>query len=115
MIEGTWKDIMDCVFELDKEIVVIVGYADISDKYFKNLNEDSYWRLLGSGDDTSIVNSLNEWLCEVDCDGEYEFKAILKWGADYYLEVVHIEYNFIQTFIQREREYKLDNLFDLFE
>jgi predicted SprT family Zn-dependent metalloprotease len=64
---------------------------------------------------------MSEFVCDVDKDGEYEFKAVLKWvPGEYdergcstmrdYLEVEHIEFNLIQTFQQRERQSKLDEI-----
>lgn len=122
-----YKQILEDVLELDGKIVVIIGHADITNHaayhyYFKDLTNESFWRVIGRGDDNPILESLNEWQCDVDMEGEYEFKAVLRWeGADYdeygrctmssYLEVEHIEFNFIQTFKERERESKLNEIF----
>ena len=124
-MEGSWKDLMDYVFELDEEIAVIIGYSDIAHKegysslYFKDLTVDSFWKVIGRGDNESILESIVEWECDVDKEGEYEFKAILKYykgdysvGESGYWEIEHIEYNFIQTFLEREREHKLNEILD---
>ena len=121
-----WKDLMDYVFELDEEIGVIIGYSDIAHKegysslYFKDLTVDSFWKVIGRGDNESILQDvLEHWECDVDKEGEYEFKAILKYyKGDYsigemgYYEIVHIEYKFLQTFLERERESKLNEILD---
>ena len=123
-----YKQILEDVLELDERIVVVVGHADITNHaayhyYFKDLTSESFWRVIGRGDDNPILESLNEWQCDVDTEGEYEFKAVLRWeSADYdeygrctmssYLEVEHIEFNFIQTFKERERESKLNEIFN---
>lgn len=127
-----YKQILEDVLEIDERIVVIIGYADITNHasgitanhyYFKDLTSENFWRVIGRGDDDPILESLNEWECDVDCEGEYEFKAVLRWeSADYdeyghctmssYLEVEHIEFNFIQTFLQRERESKLNEILE---
>ena len=121
-----WKDLMDYVFELDEEIAVIIGYSDIAHKegysslYFKDLTVDSFWIVIGRCDNELILSdALEHWECDVDKEGEYEFKAILKYykgdysvGESGYWEIQHIEYNFIQTFLEREREIKLDTIFD---
>ena len=120
-MKENWKDIMDYVLELDEEIAVIIGYSDIAHKegysslYFKDLTIDSFWKVIGRGDNESIVESIVEWECDVDREGEYEFKSILKYykgdysvGESGYWEIEHIEFNFIQTFQQRERQEKLD-------
>lgn len=134
---------MEQVIEIDKDFVVVHGVSDITNKtectfengitkcfnlgfYFKDLKDDSFWKIIGRGENESVVESLNEFECDVEVEGEYEFKAILRWiPGDYdeygrctlrdYLEVEHIEFNLIQTFQQREREVKLNTLFDLFD
>ncbi len=124
-----WKDLMDYVFELDEEIAVIIGRSDISHKdgysslYFKDLAVDSFWTVIGRGDNELILrDALEHWECDVDKEGEYEFKAILKYykgdysvGESGYWEITHIEYKFIQTFLERERESKLEKIFDDFD
>jgi hypothetical protein len=72
---------------------------------------------MGRGDNESILECIREWDCDVDKEGEYEFKAILKYqkgdystGESGYWEVQHIEFNFIQTFLEREREWKLNEI-----
>ncbi len=125
-VKETWKDIMDYVFELDEEIAVIIGCSDIAHKdgysslYFKDLTVDSFWTVIGRGDNELILrDALEHWGCDVDKEGEYEFKAILKYykgdysvGESGHWEVQHIEFNFIQTFLERERECKLDKILD---
>jgi hypothetical protein len=91
------------------------------ERIFKDFNKDSFWVVMGRGTEELIVEAMSEYVCDVDRDGEYEFKAILKWiPGDYdergcptmrdYLEVEHIEFNLIQTFQQRERQSKLDEI-----
>ena len=123
-MKETWKDIMNYVLELDEEIAVIIGYSDIAHKegysslYFKDLTVDSFWKVIGRGDNESILqDTLEHWECDVDKEGEYEFKSILKYykgdysvGESGYWEIEHIEFNFIQTFLEREREYKLNEI-----
>ena len=52
----------------------------------------------------------------VQCEGEYHFNAVLKYDKcdDYngYWYIDYIEMNFQQTFVEREREYKLNTLLD---
>ncbi len=126
MIKGDWKDLMDYVFELDEEVAVVIGCSDIVHKegysslYFKDLTVDSFWKLIGRGDNELILrDALEHWECDVDKEGEYEFKAILKYykgdysvGESGYWEIQHIEYKFIQTFLEREREEKLETILD---
>ena len=120
-----YKQILDDVLEIEQSITIIRGFSDIIIEYltpierkiFKDLNKDSFWIVMGRGNEEMIVESMLDVACDVDKEGEYEFKAVLKWvPGDYheygcirdYLELEYIEFNFIQTFQQRERQEKLD-------
>lgn len=130
-----YKQILEDILELDERITIIRGISDIimdplkshplgylpEERIFKDFNKDSFWIVMGRGTEELIVESMSETVCDVDRDGEYEFKAILKWvPGDYdergcptmrdYLEVEHIEFELIQTFQQRERQLKLDEI-----
>ena len=130
-----YKQILEDVLELDEQITIIRGISDIimdplkshplgylpEERIFKDFNKDSFWIVMGRGTEELIIEAMSECVCDVDRDGEYEFKAILKWvPGDYdeygrctmrdYLEVEHIEFNLIQTFQQRERQSKLDEI-----
>ena len=130
-----YKQILEDILELDEQVTIIRGISDIimdplkshplgylpEERIFKDFNKDSFWIVMGRGTDELIVEAMSEYVCDVDRDGEYDFKAILKWvPGDYdeygrctmssYLEVEHIEFNLIQTFQQRERQSKLDEI-----
>jgi hypothetical protein len=120
-----YKDIMDQIFDLEEYLVVIRGFSDIyryelpfhSPFFFKDLKSENFWILMGRVDNDSILEALVEYDFEVDKEGEYEFKAILKYikgdystGESGYWEIKHIEFELIQTFQEREREYKLNEL-----
>ena len=130
-----YKQILEDILELDEQVTIIRGISDIimdplkshplgylpEERIFKDFDKDSFWIVMGRGTEELIVESMSESVCDVDRDGEYEFKAILKWvPGDYdeygrctmrdYLEVEHIEFNLIQTFQQRERQSKLDEI-----
>jgi len=133
-----YKQILEDVLKLDESITIIRGFSDIitipdpnqklgffpQEKIFKDFNKDSFWVVMGRGSEDLIIESMSEFSCNVDKEGEYEFKAVLRWSPseydDYgrltmrsYLEVEYIEFKFIQTFLERERESKLDTLLDL--
>lgn len=130
-----YKQILEDILELDERITIIRGFGDvvkhsfhfIPEMMFKEFTKDNYWVVMGRGSDEMIIETMSELVCHVDCEGEYEFKAVLKWvPGDYdecgrctmrdYLEVEHIEFNFQQTFLERERHSKLDQVFnDKFE
>jgi len=125
-----YKQILDDILELNKQYVVISGFGDIitldygnsTDRYFKEFTEDNYYVIMGKYNDDMIIESMRE-SHSVDRDGEYSFDALLKYVPGDYdeygrstmrdcLEIVWIEWSFNQTFEQRDRQYKLDNLFD---
>ena len=126
-----WKETLDFVFELDESVVIVIGYCDIIDKQFKELTQDSFWRVLGRGDDKEVYRALLDFDFNSPpigttgefVDGEYQFKAVLKWGpADYYenrmvytsyLYVDYIDAQLIRTIQQREREDKINQTLDL--
>lgn len=130
-----YKQILEDVLEFDEQITIIRGFGDViidpskartlgylpEEMIFKEFKSDNYWVVMGRGTEELIIEAMSEYVCDVDRDGEYEFKAILKWvPGDYdergcptmrdYLEVEHIEFDFIQTFQQRERQLKLDEI-----
>ena len=136
-----YKQILEDILELDERITIIRGFGDVildpskarklgylpEEMIFKEFKSDNYWVILGRGTDEMIIETMSEAVCDVEREGEYEFKAVLKWvPGDYdeygrctmtdYLEVEHIEFNFQQTFLERERHSKLDQVFnDKFE
>jgi hypothetical protein len=111
-----YKEIKEDILELAKSHVIIEGIADIKDNSFVNLNEDSFWSVLGYHNHDILDSLLDYDIDEVD--GEYHFTAILKWiNEDYgcgWYDIVNIDFYLQQTLIERDREEKLDILFDLF-
>jgi hypothetical protein len=112
-----YKEIKEDILELAKSCIIIEGIADIKDNSFVNLNEDSFWSVLGYHNHDSILDSLLEYDIN-EVDGEYHFTAILKWikedyGCGWY-EIANIDFYLQQTLIERDREEKLDILFDFF-
>jgi hypothetical protein len=125
-INKSWKELMDDTFDLVQNITVIIGYCDITDydshpgespKLFKDLKKDSFWIVLGNGNNEEILEEIKEIDCDVKLEGEYEFKAILEYyKGDYnkgergYWEVKHIEFKLIQTLLERDRNEKLNKI-----
>jgi hypothetical protein len=124
---NNYKKILEEILEYEKKFVVIWGCSDvISDNFggfkFKNISKENFWKVIGRGDDREILESLKEETLNVYLEGEYEFKSIMKWEPPDYdsygrciypgsLIVEHIELILIQTFTQRVRNSKLENLF----
>ena len=141
------------ILDIHDNWTAIVGFIDIvkidtgdwefftikneynSDKINQLANELTsvdFWTIIGKGQSKMIIDALTGYYFEVDREGLYELKALLKWiPGDYdeygrfimgdYLDIEHIELNFISTFEARDRENKLneilsddfDKLFDL--
>ncbi len=129
-MESKWENIMGEIIELDEDVVVVIGTADIITHHcatpfsmFEEITPNSFYRIIGRGDDEAIINALTNYTCNLDDklqpEGEYEFKAIFTWATEdedyrnHYLEVQHINFNFIQTFAQRKREYIINDLLTL--
>ena len=121
-----YKQMLEDILEMNKRYVVISGFGDIifldGSPIFKGFTKDNYWVIMGSDNDDMIVEAIMMDGAEhVDREGEYNFDAILKnVPGEYdeygrctmrgYLEIAWIELNFIQTFEQRDRQHKLDEL-----
>jgi len=119
-----YKQILEDILELDETVTIIRGFGDViigtsNEMIFKNFKSNNYWIVMGRGTDELIIEAMSDAVCEVEREGEYEFKAVLKWvPGDYdergcptmrdYLEVEYIEFDFVQTFQQRERQEKLN-------
>lgn len=126
-----WKETLDFVFELDESVVIVIGYCDVIDNQFKDLTQDSFWRVLGRGDDKEVYQALLDFDFNSPpigttgqfVDGEYQFKAVLKWEPTEYYEnrmiypsylyVDYIDAKLIRTIQQREREDKINQTLDL--
>lgn len=58
---------------------------------------------------------VNSNFSEVDREGEYEFKAVLSWDSgdknhNGYFILEYIEFSFIQTLQERDRNLKIDHI-----
>jgi hypothetical protein len=136
-----YKETLEDILELDESgIVVVSGYGDLvldesSNQYpnltfrFKDFKElkESIWIKFGRADIDQVVGSLmdcNEHqLGDKSIEGEYSFDMIFRWEkSEYYdnrlvspgyLDLRYTDWKFIQTFEQREREIKLNDLLNL--
>jgi len=120
-----YEKILEDIIELDESGVVIVsGFGDLIlneffDFKFKDLKEDNFYIKLGRADHSQVLKSLveDEFVFDKDCiEGEYSFDMIFRWEKDEYygyLELRYVKWKFIQTFEQRNREMRIDSLFDL--
>lgn len=117
-----YKKILENILELDKKITIIHGFGDIVfNKWFgwvfKSFNEDNYRVVMGRDGgliSEAMINS-NFSEGEVDREGEYEFKAVLSWDSgdeihNGYFILEYIEFSFIQTLQERDRNLKIDHI-----
>lgn len=128
-----YENIIDDILEIDEKFTLIRGHGDIvyhtikigsyTENFFKfkDLKSDDFWTIIGRHDDKYVLESLNDEEFDVDREGEYEFIILLKYNPSEfesgsmitpgYLEIVDKRLTFIQTFEQREREQKLNEIF----
>lgn len=134
-IHDNWTAIVGCIdivyFNTRFTCKSEYNLAD-THKLANQLSNDNFYTIIGKANSDVIVEALSEHEFEVDREGFYEIKSLLKWvPGDYddygrcilrdYLEIEHIELKFISTFESRDREEKLnqilsddfDNLFNL--
>lgn len=130
-----YKEIFDTLTDYDKKFTLVHGFIDIVELnsyrcvHKKSYNRDlvnplardftnsDFWILSGRGTTDIIIEDIYEYDFPVDKEGEYEFKALLKYNPDDYqdyirgyYEIVYLETNFIHTFEARDREYKLNQI-----
>lgn len=112
-----YKDLLEEVRELNDTYCIIEGIVDIENKSIV-INTLNYWLLIGKDFDNAIEDCLLDYTIDED-DGEYFFVAVLElqdysysyeYGYEAYHEVKYIEFKFQQTFLQRQRQEKLDML-----
>lgn len=127
-----YDQLIDDILDINDRFTLIRGYSDIIKQEiklgsysesifrFKNIKSDDYWTIIGNQDEKMILESLNDLEFEVNREGEYEFIILFKYNsAEFesgamitpgYLEATEQKLTFIQTFEQREREEKLNDL-----
>lgn len=123
-IHDYWTSIVGCIdiVKLDNNFTIKRPYnSDKVNKLANDFTQDDFWTIIGKGQPELIIEALNEYDFEVDREGFYEIKALFKWiPGDYddygrctmrdYLDIEHIELNFISTFEARDRDSKLDKI-----
>jgi len=107
-IHDNWTAIVGCIdiVKLDNNFTIKRPYnSDKVNKLANDFTQDDFWTIIGKGQPELIIEALNEYDFEVDREGFYEIKALLKWiPGDYdeygrctmrdYLDIEHIELNF---------------------
>ena len=123
-IHDNWIAIVGCIdiIYFRYRFSVKTEYNSVDTNRLANrLSNDDFYIIIGKGNTDMIIETLSEHEFEVGKEGFYEIKSLLKWTpGDYdeygrctmrdYLEIEHIELNFISTFEARDREYKLNQI-----
>jgi len=129
-IHDNWTAIIGCIdiVKIGDNFTIRSKYnSDKVNKFSNELTPDDFYTIIGKGQPQLIIDALSEHEFEVDREGFYEIKLLLKGiPGDYdeygrctmrdYLEIYHIELDFISTFESRHRESKLNEIIsdDLF-
>ena len=121
------KELIEDVKEINDKFTIIQGVFDIkrndSNKYIVSNIENSYWILIGKGSEEMINESFEDYEFDVEIEGEYSIEAVLRYyKPDFdengrcimrdYLDVEYINLTFQQSFEEREREFKLNEILD---
>ena len=125
---GEYTEMIEDIKDIAKNLTIIEGIFDIHNyteypthkKYYEVKDaKNSFWILIGKADEESIKECIEDFIFEedlVNCEGEYHFNAVLKYDKDDeysgYWYIDYMEVNLQQTFVEREREYKLNTLLD---
>jgi hypothetical protein len=127
-----YDELIDDLLEIDENYTLIRGYSDIENilvkigSYtesifqFKDLKKDNFHIIIGRCDEDDIIKTLEEESFDVEREGEYEFILLLRYNQpeyesghmimDGYYEIVKSRIQFLQTFEERERELKLNEI-----
>jgi hypothetical protein len=131
------SELIEDVKEISNKYVIIQGVIDIIkkdilyysnnkklvDSMFKSNIKDSYWILIGNNSSEEMIEDcFEDYTFDVDREGEYFFESVLRYHpCEYddgrcimrdYLDVEYINLTFQQSFEEREREFKLNEILD---
>lgn len=119
-----YNELIDDLLEIDHNFILIKGNSDVKKVkesfQFKEIKRDDFYIIIGGGNEDYIIESLKEERFSVDREGDYEFIFLLKYIEPEfdsghmimrgYYEILESRLQFIQTFEQREREEKLNDI-----
>ena len=129
MRTGEYKELIEDIKDITKNLTIVEGIVDIhfytsveyptNKKYYGVKDaKNSFWTLIGHADEEEIKECIEDFTFKPDMvqsEGEYHFNAVLKYDKDDgyrgYWYIDYMEVNLQQTFVEREREEKLFNLF----
>ncbi len=120
---------MDEMTSFISQYTLVTGHIDLvkSDNYYsvKDFSGNDIWIRAG-GENEMVYNAIEDGEFSVEREGCYYFTALMTYdGGQYdsygrcecrpYMEIQHIEFDFICTFESREREQKLNKLLPDFD
>lgn len=129
MRTGEYKELIEDIKDITKNLTIVEGIVDIhfytsveyptNKKYYGVKDaKNSFWTLIGHADEEEVKECIEDFTFKPDMvqsEGEYHFNAVLKYDKDDgyrgYWYIDYMEVNLQQTFVEREREEKLFNLF----
>ena len=129
MRTGEYKELIEDIKDITKNLTIVEGIVDIhfytsveyptNKKYYGVKDaKNSFWTLIGHADEEEVKECIEDFTFKPDMvqsEGEYHFNAVLKYDKDDgyrgYWYIDYMEVNLQQTFVEREREEKIFNLF----
>ena len=127
MRTGEYKELIEDIKDINQNLTIVEGIVDIhpytyptNEKYYEVKDaKNNFWIIIGNAPEEEIKECIEDFTFKEDmvqCEGEYHFNAVLKYDKDDgysgYWYIDYMEINLQQTFVEREREYKLNTLFD---
>jgi hypothetical protein len=121
------NELIEDIKEINDKFTIIQGVFDIikrkdTNDYIVSSIENSYWVLIGKGSEEMINESFEDYQFDVEREGEYFIESVLRYyKPEYeegrcimrdYLDVEYINLTFQQSFEEREREFKLNEILD---
>lgn len=124
MIHLKHQEMIETLSDYIKHYTIIEGLTDVvidnkTNPYLYTLKDNVYWVIVGRLPDEDIISIMNDdSFSESDgikCEGHYHYKAAIYYKhhtweepAESYID--YIEFDFIETFQERDREAKLNQI-----
>jgi hypothetical protein len=115
------EEIIQFIEDITKHRTIIKGITDIvNDDGYYMVKDNDFWIVTGFLDNDSIKLSFDDADINVEREGVYEYTAIIyhSRGSSSEIYIDYIDFRFIETFQERDREEKLNKIlfqdFDLF-
>ena len=116
-----YKELLEDVKEITKDTIIVQSIIDIkktNNGFYTKVKKGEYWLLLGNIDnEIEILDFFNNHCYDVDKEGEYFVECVLRYIPEYeygpgYFECKFINIEYLVSFKQRERDNKLQEVFN---